>query len=47
MRNTLPAYRLGGKLIRIRKSDLDALREPIPAGSAGGVLVQIATRLPR
>ena len=28
----VPAYRLNGKLIRIKRSDLDELMEPIPAG---------------
>ena len=30
----LPAYRMIGKTIRVRRSDLDALFEPIPAAGA-------------
>ncbi len=33
---TLTAYRLNGKLIRIKREDLDKLLQPIQAGDAGG-----------
>lgn len=31
----LPAYRLGPRLLRFRRSDLDALLRPVPAAGGG------------
>jgi excisionase family DNA binding protein len=36
-RGDVPAFRLNRRPIRIRRTDLDALLKPIPAGSLGGV----------
>ncbi|MBK8732851.1 MAG: helix-turn-helix domain-containing protein [Actinomycetales bacterium] len=33
----LPAYRLGARLLRFRRSDLDALLRPVPTAGGGRI----------